>query len=158
MLMSLALMLAAAMALSGVAQAKKPASAPVHSKCAKLAQATLGPSFDPSGYTFTSGTRGDDVFLNTLGGLDVFCGFDGNDYIQTLDEGDVFLGGAGDDSVYFNSGTFYGGAGTDAIEINYAPGTFYGGTEADTVSYNQGTFYGEEGDDIVSANYGTFVQ
>jgi hypothetical protein len=35
----------------------------------------------------------------------VFCGFGGDDYISTLGEGDISLGGAGIDSVSFNYGT-----------------------------------------------------
>ena len=55
MLMALALMLAAAMALSGVAQAR-PISGSADAKCAKLTIKTLGPSFNPSNYTFIGGT------------------------------------------------------------------------------------------------------
>jgi hypothetical protein len=32
-----------------------------------------------------------------------------------LDVGDIFLGGAGDDSVYINAGTFYSGVGIDSV-------------------------------------------
>jgi hypothetical protein len=89
-------MLAAAMAHSGVAQAK-PISGSADAKCAKLAIRTLGASYNPSNYTFTG---------RATDGPDVFCGSDGNDRIDTLDVGEIFLGGAGNDEVANNYGTF----------------------------------------------------
>jgi hypothetical protein len=124
MLMALALMLGAAMALSGVAQAK-PISGSSEAKCAKLAMQTLGPSVNPSGYTFILGTAGDDNFsdpVKATTGSDVFCGYGGDDFIATLDEGDIFLGGDGRDYVNANYGTFDGGAGDDSFYEN--SGTF----------------------------------
>src|SRR5919107_1512008 len=59
LLVTLALMLAAALALSGVAQAR-PIADSADAKCAKLAIKTLGPSFNPSNYTFIGGTEGED--------------------------------------------------------------------------------------------------
>src|ERR671910_2624464 len=117
LLTTLAAMLAAAMALSGVAQAA-PISDKADARCAKLTIKTLGPSFNPSNYTFFGGTEGIDNFtLQATDGPDVFCGFGGNDEIGILFVGDIFLGGAGDDLVYFNSGTFYGGAGDDIVQV-----------------------------------------
>ena len=133
LLVTVALMLAAAMALSGVAQAK-PIGTKADAQCAKLAIKTLGPSFNPSTYTFHGGTEGDDptTTFTATEGNDVFCGFGGNDVIRTLDAGDIFLGGEGTDRVEDNSGTFYGGEGDDNILVN--PGTFVGGEGNDTVA------------------------
>lgn len=171
LLTTLALMLAAAMALSAAAMAK-PASATVLSRCVERVQAKLGPSFDPSGYTFVGGTKGDDDFTGkATAGQDVFCGFGGTDSIRTLDQGDIFLGGvdddlvnedtygtfyggAGSEYVSYNRGTFYGSAGNDYAGYNYS--TFYGGADSDQVTANEGTFYGQMGDDSVYNNFGTF--
>jgi hypothetical protein len=162
MLLSVAAMLGAVMALSGVAQAR-PISGSADAKCAKLAIKSLGASFNPGTYTFDGGTELTDVFTGNAGQPDVFCGFGGDDdigYIVNLDEGDIFLGGAGNDNVgNSNYGTFYGGEGTDYVNVNY--GTFYGGAGDDVVGYNHtgGTFFGEGGDDYVFREYGgTFEQ
>jgi hypothetical protein len=58
---TVALMLAAAIALSGVAQAA-PISDKADAQCAKLAIKTLGPSSNPSNYTFIGGSEGEDDF------------------------------------------------------------------------------------------------
>lgn len=145
-MMSLALMLAAAMALSGVAQARTMADS-ADAQCGKLAIRTLGPGFDPSGYTFIGGAAGDDDFTGkATAGPDVFCGFGGKDSIFEVDEGDIFLGGAGNDQVTYNDGTFNGGAGNDSVSINY--GVSYGG------------FNGGAGEDFVTINgaFGVFNQ
>jgi serralysin len=165
MLMALALMLVAAMALSGVAQAK-PISGSPDAKCAKLAIKTLGASFNPSNYTFHGGTEGNNDFtLANTTGADVFCGLGGDDRIDTLDAGDIFLGGDGDDNVLFNHGTFNGGEGIDSIGrhqpivggiVGGNHGTFNGGAGNDSVLSNgrEGTFNGEAGDDNVLTNHG----
>ncbi len=139
LLVTVALMLAAAMALSGVAQAK-PIAESADAKCAKLAIKTLGSSFNPSNYTFHGGTEGNDIFTGqATTGADVFCGFGGNDRIETLDAGDIFLGGEGTDIVSFkNFGTFSGGASDDGVLENF--GTFNGGAGNDTVHNNAGIF------------------
>jgi hypothetical protein len=150
LLTTLAAMLAASMALSGVAQALTP-----EEKCQKLAVQTLGSSFDPANYTFIAGTPGDDSFDNgTAGTAEVFCGFGGNDSQFLLGEGDIFLGGAGDEHIVVNEGTVYGDRGNDYVSDNY--GTVYGGAGSDSLDYNRGTFYGGGGDDQVFINYGTF--
>src|SRR5918994_2464853 len=136
LLMTLAAMLAAAMALSGVAQAA-PISDKADAQCAKLAIKTLGPSFNPSDYTFIGGTEGNDIFTGqATAGADVFCGFGGNDQIDTLDAGDIFLGGEGHDGVLLNFGTFNGGAGDDRVFNNETTGTFNGGDGNDDVAFN----------------------
>jgi len=153
LLVTVASMLAAAMALSRVAQAK-PIADTADAQCAKLAIKTLGPSFNPSNYTFIGGTEGSDNFTGdeATAGPDVFCGFGGDDSIQTLDADDIFLGGAGDDLVLNNNGTYYGGAGNERVGTNN--GTFYGQEGIDQVLLdNFGTFYGEEGDDVVVFNF-----
>jgi hypothetical protein len=179
LLVTVALMLAGAMALSGVAQAKSPIGNKADAKCLAEASKTLQPGFNFSDYNFIGGTEGNDEddFFTPLAtdGPDVFCGFGGLDQIDTLDEGDIFLGGADVDFVGFNEGTYYGGAGGDfvlgsnergatyyggegddwALGSNF--GTVYGGAGNDIVSTNTGTFYGQEGDDTVFENrFGTF--
>jgi hypothetical protein len=80
---------------------------------------------NPSGYTFVGGTDDSDVFDRAAtAGPDVFCGFGGNDPTTKVDEGDIFLGGAGNDQVAYNDGTFYGGAGEDFVAINAYFGIF----------------------------------
>src|SRR5918995_5991156 len=118
LLVTVALMLAAAMALSGLAQAA-PIDGKADAQCAKLAKRTLGPSYNSSNYTFIGGTEGIDNFNGrATDGPDVFCGFGGDDRVDTMiDEGDIFIGGEGNDSVSTNYGTFYGGAGNDESVI-----------------------------------------
>jgi hypothetical protein len=169
---TVALMLAGAMALSGVAQAA-PISDKADAQCAKLATKTLGASFNPSNYTFIGGTEGNDDFTGkATDGPDVFCGFGGEfDRIEALDEGDIFLGGAGTDAVRLNYGTFYGQEGGSSVFINRGTvyggadnfdyvvinsGTVYGGAGNDYVEDNHGTFNGGAGDDTVASNHGTF--
>lgn len=140
----LAAMVAAMMIFSGVAHAKTTIGGPTAAQCKNLAIKTIGSSFDPSGYTFVVGTSGDDTFTDTAGKREVFCGFGGNDSMDTIEAGDIFLGGDGNDYAYGNfDGTVYGGAGDDYVY------------------YNQGTFYGEEGNDYVvypDDSTGTFYQ
>jgi hypothetical protein len=162
LLITVASMLAAAMALSGVAQAA-PINDSADAKCLKLTIKTLGPSFNPSNYTFIGGTEGNDSsFLGEATDVpDVFCGFGGADggTHGTLDEGDIFLGGEGDDYVGANYGTIYGQEGNDRVlEYNY--GKFYGGAGNDFVpiNYYGATFYGEEGVDAIFENYGDFFE
>jgi hypothetical protein len=121
-------LLAAAMALSGVAQAA-PIGDSADAQCLKLAIKTL-PNFKPAHYTFHGGSEDigviDDFTGEATEGNDVFCGFGGVlDGITTLDEGDIFLVGGGEDVVVTNNGTFYGQEGNDGVEIN--SGTFDGG-------------------------------
>jgi len=141
LLVTVASMLVAAMPLSRVAQAA-PISDKADAQCAKLAIRTLGTSFNPSNYAFHGGTEGNDDVIRSdvTDGPDLFCGFGGVDRIDTIAEGDVFLGGADNDFVTRNNGTFYGEAGDDVV------------------GFNNGTFYGGAGDDLVSFNFGTFVQ
>ena len=158
LLASMALMFAAAMALSGVAQAKTTIGGPTAAQCKNLAIKTLGKGFDPSGYTFVVGTGGNDDFTGqATAGNDVFCGFGGDDSIYTLDQGSIFLGGDGNDSVIKNYGTFYGGDGNDSV-FGGNLGTFYGGDGNDYVNINNyGYFDGGAGVDSVETNSGTLV-
>jgi hypothetical protein len=116
LLVTVALMLAAAMTLSGVAQAAPTTGTKADAMCLAEAAKTLKPGFNPSNYAFHGGTTGDDDFDGqATAGPDVFCGFGGDDQIGYVDEGDIFLGGAGKDSVFYGSySTFYGGAGDDS--------------------------------------------
>jgi hypothetical protein len=126
LLVTLALMLAAALALSGVAQAQTTIGGPTAAQCKNLAIKTLGKGFDPSGYTFVVGTADSDSFSSDNGQPEVFCGYGGNDLIRVLEAGDIFLGADGIDIVTTNYGTVYGGAGNDAVNVNEVGGTFYG--------------------------------
>jgi hypothetical protein len=160
LLVTVASMLAAAWALSGVAQAA-PIGGKADAQCAKLAIQTLGPGVNPSNYTFHGGTEGndlDDTFKPPTEGPAVFCGFGGDDQKARLNVGDIFLGGEGIDSVIFNDGTFNGEAGNDSVVFNQVTGTFNGGPGDDSVSFNYGTFNGGEGIDSVVFNEvtGTF--
>src|SRR5215204_3190259 len=166
LLVTVASMLAAAIALVGVAQAAPTIGTTADAKClAEAAKTVEQPGFNPADYTFIGGTEDADNFTDPAsGGPYVFCGFGGDDSIQTLDDSgrptlddrDIFLGGEGNDYVSNNEGTFYGGEGND--EVNHNLGTFYGGAGDDLVHDNQGTFYGGEGNDEVSLNNGIFVQ
>jgi len=157
LLVTLASMLAAAMALSGLAQAK-PTATSADRQCMKLAIQTL-PNFKPAHYTFHGGT--DDIMFfdefdsQATEGNDVFCGFGGPNGITTLGPGDIFIGGSVEDDVAFNSGTFYGQEGGDLVGTNEISGTVYGGAGDDIVQRNEGTFYGQEGNDFVETNFGT---
>jgi hypothetical protein len=136
LLVTMALMLAAALALSGVALAKSPIGNKADAKCLAEASKTLQPGFNHADYNIVGGTEGsdDDVVFSdqATAGPDVFCGFGGDDRIFELGAGDIFLGGPGDDF----AGAIRGGI-------------FYGGPGNDTVSSNTGTFFGGEGFDAV---------
>ena len=121
----------------------------------------------PENANYIIGADGDDILLPT-GGNDVICGFDGNDQIPQfgrpstttdLQTGDIFLGGAGDDSVFsVGRGTFIGGDGSDYAGNTYYGSTFNGGSGNDGVGILfDGTFNGGDGDDFVDdLYYGTF--
>jgi hypothetical protein len=147
MMLSVTAMLGAAMPLCGVAQAAPTVGTKADAKCLAEAVRTLGPGFHPADYTFHGGTEGSDSLGGqATAGPDVFCGFGGDDAIgsfDTLDEGDIFLGGPGNDVVDANYATFYGGAGDDRVLTNFSGATFFGGA----------------GDDVVQTDLGgTFVQ
>ena len=145
MLLALALMLVAAMALSGVAQAASPKARCQQEAAAEVANLGL----NLADYTFVYGNNKDNVFTADPAQYEVFCGLGGDDSISNfLDYGDVFIGGAGNDSVYQNGGTFYGGDGTDTV-VTGNQGTFNGGAGNDSVNENYGTFYGGDGTDTV---------
>jgi hypothetical protein len=138
LLTTLAAMLAAAMALSGVAQAAPTIGTKADAKCLAEAAKTLQPGFKPADYAFHGGTEGDNDFngQGTAVGKDVFCGFGGADSTG-VQPGDIFLGGTGNDSAHTNKGTFYGEAGDDFVMLN--SGTFDGGDGTDRVEFNLGT-------------------
>ena len=144
LLTALAAMMAAAMALSGVAQAKPITNGKADAKCLVEAIQTLGPSFNPGTYNFVGGTEGTDRYDTTIPATadpDVICGFGGDDLVATVAADDIFLGGEGRDRVTRdNFGTVYGGTGDDFVRVNY------------------GTFNGEAGIDDVGSGTGTFVQ
>src|SRR5919107_813949 len=143
----LALMLVAAMALSGVAQAAGSPTA----RC-KQEAANLG---IVGSYNFVGGNnkRADNFSSKATAGADVFCGFGGNDSIGTLDAGDFFIGGDGLYTVTTNNGTFNGEAGNDNITFNEDPGIFNGGSGDDSVAYNSSTFNAGSGNDSVGLNF-----
>ena len=143
LLVTLASMLACAMALSWVAQAA-PVGGKADAKCLAEAVRTLPPGFNPSNYTFHGGTQGDDAFEDPFtAGPDVFCGFGGDDSLQApwLDAGDIFLGGAGNDTIFDNFGTFYGGEGNDRVHDNDLGATFNGGPGDDSVINDLGGIF-----------------
>jgi Ca2+-binding RTX toxin-like protein len=155
LLTALAAMMAAAMALSGVAQAKPITEDKADKKCLVEAVRTVEqPGFKPAAYTFFGGTEDNDTAdLQRTEGPDVFCGFGGNDLVGSLDPGDIFLGGAGGDSVGgISQGTFYGGEGDDTVLFASQGSTFNGGEGNDEVTSNFATFNGEAGDDFVEQN------
>jgi hypothetical protein len=123
LLVTVASMFAAAIALSGVAQAAPTIGSTADAKClAEAAKTVEQPGFKPADYTFIGGTEFDDTFTDLpADGAYVFCGFVGDDSISTLDEGDIFLGGRGDDVVGDNLGTFYGGLGFDFVGSGNQP-------------------------------------
>jgi Ca2+-binding RTX toxin-like protein len=132
LLVTVALLLAAAMALSGVAQAKPITTTKADKECLVEAVRTLQPGFNPSDYNFVGGTaEGEVLDGRRTPGPDVFCGFGGNDELIMLAADDIFLGGEGNDRVVINRGTFYGGEGDDTVLDNR--GTFYGGEGLDSV-------------------------
>jgi len=154
LLTTLAAMLVAAMALSGVAQGA-PVGGPADAKCLAEAVQTLQPGFKPADYTFIGGTETESTGPEINDNFDdratndpqVFCGFSGNDLINVLQQGDIFLGGAGTDRVTSNfGGTFYGGEGDDQV-FAFSSGTFFGEEGNDVVfRLSGGTFDGGEGD------------
>jgi hypothetical protein len=167
MLLAVALMVVAAMALSGVAQAASPSDI-----CREKAESLTGKNL--AGYFFVVDTADSNTFSPTKGRAEVFCGFDGGDHISHLNEDDIFIGGpgrdqvdgnnngafyggAGNDYVGVNTGTFYGGAGDDEVGGTFNYGTFNGGADRDIVDdFNNGTFNGGDGDDQAWFNEGTF--
>ena len=157
LLTTLAAMMAAALALSGVAQGA-PVGGSADAKClAEAAKTVEQPGFNPADYAFHGGTELDNNFDGrATAGPDVFCGFGGFDVISNLNAGDIFLGGEGDDGVSTNNGIFFGGEGGDSVDTNSLTGTFNGGAGSDFVDDNIGAFNGEVGDDTVQTNNGTF--
>src|SRR5688572_4385309 len=123
LLTALAAMTAAAMALSGVALAQPITIGDAGKKCFLEAVRTLQPGLKTADYTFHGGTEGNDDFTAVkTTGPDVFCGLGGDDEILDLNPGDIFLGGAGNDSVTTdNIGTFNGGTGLDTIDFGAPP-------------------------------------
>jgi len=100
------------------------------------------------------GTGGYDTFTNTAG-ADLFCASDGGSTILSLDEGDLYIGGGGNDSIdEMNGGYFIGGGGNDSIEVLYG-GTFVGHGGNDSVSVQAGgNFNGNDGNDSITFAYG----
>jgi hypothetical protein len=84
-----------------------------------------------------------------------------DDHIPQVSQGEVFCGGEGDDTVYWNLGTFVGGPGNDGVVgHNYWSGSlFIGGAGDDHVFWNEpgSTFDGGDGADSVTINYATFI-
>lgn len=119
---------------------------------------------EPDNAVYLLGTDGDDILRPQAGINYVICGFGGNDSIPdantSLGGGDIFLGGAGDDSVYvISGGTFIGGDGDDYVDLVYNGGTFNGGSGNDKVGGlldDGGTFNGGDGNDYAYLYGGTF--
>ncbi len=153
----------AAIAVVGLGAGATPSAArDAESRCiSEAARAgVLSADTKPGTANFIGGTDGDDRFPSDqlTHGVDVVCGFGGNDVVETLSHGDIFLGGPGDDRVIVNGGTFYGGEGNDsAISLHFG-GTFNGGIGKDGVNFLQdGTFNGGVGNDSAEwLDRGTF--
>ena len=109
------------------------------------------------------GTSGDDVVdaADLDPGQVLYCGFGGSDQItsrEPLRGGDVFVGGAGDDSVLAQvGGLFIGGPGDDSVAL-LKGGEFLGGADADHVDeIDGGVFRGLDGvDEVADLSSGTF--
>jgi hypothetical protein len=131
--------------VSSVAQAASPKA-----RCLQEAESVT--SLNLTGYNVIVGNnrKADNSNGKATDGNDVFCGFGGTDYIGTLDAGDIFISGAGNDQIDNNRGTFYGGEGDDIAVYNWD--TFYGGAGNDSVTANYGTVNGGAGDDTVYYN------
>ena len=123
---------------------------PAVTRCKQEAAAA---GFDPNAFNIIAGTENNDAFTPTAG-QDLFCGFGGADYVNTVSADDVFLGGADNDYAAAVVGTFNGGAGDDWVSYLY--GTFNGGDGNDsaTVLFEGSTFNGGAGDDRVWNMYG----
>lgn len=142
----------------------------------ELAEAgVIGRGSNPGQANIVVGTEGDDDFGTSAtdpgqltDGVDLVCGFGGDDTIECCDQGladsfsdgDVFLGGAGNDAVVFlrQGSTFFGGAGDDRADWIFEDSTFHGGDGADFSAFLEGgTFNGGDGpDELVFLNEGTF--
>jgi hypothetical protein len=112
---------------------------------------------NPDNYNIVTGTFGTEEFdeLSGTAGADLICGFGGNDLLETLNAGDVFLGSAGSDQVNtMTGGTFYGGDSIDNVGIQ-SGGVFHGEGDDDLVSeLTGGTFNGGVGEDLVTDLFG----
>lgn len=74
---------------------------------------------------------------------DLVCGCDGSNVLGSLDGGDVFLGGEGDDVVELvQGGIVNGGEGGDLVVI-LDGGTFSGGAGEDAVRDLRDTIFNE---------------
>ena len=136
--------------LPGVASAGETEAAciKVASKPLGMTTAEIAARFD----TVTVGSKGDEQtaadYVPDRGDLDfesdatddLVCGFDGEDTIDALGVGDVFIGGKGDDYVVRNMGTVHGGDGNDWVTENH--GHYDGGKNksyGDLLDYGGGT-------------------
>src|ERR671910_845313 len=144
LLSTLAAMLAAAMALSGVAQAAPTIDTKADAKClAEAAKTVQQPGFNPADYIFHGGADDDGVVHNN----GTFYGQAGGDNVGVNHETGTYYAGEGDDHVQINNGTYYGQEGSDSVDFNHETGTVFGGADDDHVQENYGTFYGQEGGD-----------
>ena len=92
---------------------------------ARCRQEVIAAGIDPAGFNIITGTEtnGNTEFL-TPTAADLICGFGGEDVVDNLDAGDVFLGGDDNDGVnHMYGGTFNGGAGDDVVLLKLG-GTF----------------------------------
>lgn len=111
------------------------ASSGSQGRCIKEAARTglIGRDLNPSNANFIS----DAEVVDNLGGRitagrDVLCGFGENDFVITLEAGDVFLGFKDTDRILAQTGgVFLGGEGNDEASGFLADGTFNGGEGVD---------------------------
>lgn len=102
-------------------------------------------------YNVIVGTEGDDQIPSTQK-RDLICGLEGRDRVADetpLEDGDIFVGGAGNDS----AGTLYGGVfvgGTGEDGGNVSDGVFIGGPGDDSgYAVSGGKYYGGDGSEFL---------
>lgn len=129
------------------------AATPADDAAARCEQAAIAAEVEELySYNLVPGTEANEdlsTFLTT--DKDLVCGFGGSDFLNSLDEGDVFLGGDGSDKVVsMTGGIFIGDEGNDAVQ-DLNDGIFNGGRGDDTVcTLSGGIFNGGEGSDLVA--------
>ena len=129
------------------------ATTPTGDAAARCEQAAVAAGVEElSSFNIVPGTEThDDLSTLLTTGNDLICGFGGSDFLNSLGEGDVFLGGDGSDKVVsMTGGIFIGDEGSDAVQ-DLNDGIFNGGRGGDTVcTLSGGIFNGGEGSDLVA--------
>ena len=133
-----------------------PATGAAGTAKARCKQALRTAGFDANDWNLVLGTAGDDTFTaaDLTADRDAICGLHGDDSIDRLEGGDLFLGGSGADHAgLLLDAEFLGGSDDDTVDqignFEDAPaGYFDGGMGDDSVGFQRnGTFFGNEGAD-----------